>query len=314
VTAQQNKSAYVSSGNPLCDRLRWEFRGRGAAMASVRSLSTAAMMDRVQRGLDPYENAPDPTKEARREAPEPPRVARAGRPAPAQTRTRQRPAARNASGERTSAARPAAQAATRPASAHPVPAQARTRQNPPARNASEGRTSAARTAARPADGARRRSARLAAVLPSPVTEVKTDVEEIRLEKKPFPLAAISLLVVFTMMFLVVVFSFAQNYVLTSEIAALEARAEALAQQEKDLSLKLEERDDIRVIEDIAVNQIGMVKGNMVESRFVSVSGGERVELLSESGGENAEEESYGFFSTMLSAISDNLERLREYVD
>ena len=152
------------------------------------------------------------------------------------------------------------------------------------------------------------------MLPSPVTEVKTDVEEIRLEKKPFPLAAISLLVVFTMMFLVVVFSFAQNYVLTSEIAALEARAEALAQQEKDLSLKLEERDDIRVIEDIAVNQIGMVKGNMVESRFVSVSGGERVELLSESGGENAEEESYGFFSTMLSAISDNLERLREYVD
>ena len=91
-------------------------------------------------------------------------------------------------------------------------------------------------------------------------------------------------------------------------------AQAVAQSERELALALEERDDIRVIEDIAVNRIGMVRGNLVESRFVSVSGGDRIVLNNQDKDANTENSGYGLFSTMLSAIGENLDKLREYVD
>ena len=132
--------------------------------------------------------------------------------------------------------------------------------------------------------------------------------------KPFPMATLSLLAIFTVMIMVIIVSFAQNYELSSDIAALEAQAQALAQSERELVLALEERDDIRVIEDIAVNRIGMVRGNLVESRFVSVSGGDRIVLNNQDKDSVTESGGYGLFSTMLSAIGENLDKLREYVD
>jgi cell division protein FtsB len=140
------------------------------------------------------------------------------------------------------------------------------------------------------------------------------VKEVRMANKPFPMATLSLLAIFTVMIMVIIVSFAQNYELSSDIAALEAQAQALAQSERELVLALEERDDIRVIEDIAVNRIGMVRGNLVESRFVSVSGGDRIVLNNQDKDAVTESGGYGLFSTMLSAIGENLDKLREYVD
>lgn len=140
------------------------------------------------------------------------------------------------------------------------------------------------------------------------------IKEVRMSSKPFPMATVSLLAIFTVMIMVIIVSFAQNYELNSDIAALEAQAQALAQSERELALALEERDDIRVIEDIAINRIGMVRGNLVESRFVSVSGGDRIVLNTTEQNADAPKGGYGLFSTMLSAIGENLDKLREYVD
>lgn len=140
------------------------------------------------------------------------------------------------------------------------------------------------------------------------------IKEVRMSSKPFPLATVSLLAIFTVMIMVIIVSFAQNYELSSDIAALEAQAQALAQSERELTLALEERDDIRVIEDIAINRIGMVRGNLVESRFVSVSGGDRIVLNYTEQDTATREGGYGLFSTMLSVIGENLDKLREYVD
>ena len=140
------------------------------------------------------------------------------------------------------------------------------------------------------------------------------IKEVRMSSKPFPMATVSLLAIFTVMIMVIIVSFAQNYELNSDIAALEAQAQALAQSERELALALEERDDIRVIEDIAINRIGMVRGNLVESRFVSVSGGDRIVLNTTEQNTDAPKGGYGLFSTMLSAIGENLDKLREYVD
>ncbi len=290
MTAQQT-ATYGTASNPLCERLRREFRGRGAAAASVRAVSTSAMVERVQRGLNPYENVPDPARDTVSDA-------------AAQTRVMQKTSARPAVQKNAAQTRAMPKTSARPA-ARKNDAQTRVMPKVSARPAQK---NAAQTADAKNTPVRRLLARLPLLKPAPVSD------EIKVARAPFPIAAISLLTVFTMMFLVIIFSFAQNYVLTGEIAALEARAEALAQQERDLSVRLEERDDIRVIEDIAVNRIGMVKGTTVESRYISVSGGERVELLSAAPEESAEQASGGIFSTMLSAISENLQRLREYVD
>ncbi len=135
--------------------------------------------------------------------------------------------------------------------------------------------------------------------------------EVRLQRKPFPFAAVMMLSIFTLMIMVIVYSFAQNYELSGEISALQQQERALLEEERALTLQLEERDDIRLIQDIAVNQIGMVKSDLVESRFVTVSGGNRVVVASL---EEPAEEKTGIFSTMLSAIGENFSKLWEYID
>ena len=122
-----------------------------------------------------------------------------------------------------------------------------------------------------------------------------------------------MLSMFTVMLMVILFSFAQNYELTSEISSLENQARELVQLERELSVQLEERDDIRVIENIAVNELGMVKNDLVENRYVSISGGDRVELAEDTE-ETQPAEKSGIFSTMLSAIGENFAKLKEYID
>ena len=267
----------ATTGNPLCDKLKREYSQR-CAVATHRSVPTSELVARVQKGLNPYENMPSYPQQPVRKA--------EVRPAPQQQARADRPMNR------------------------PTPARASAVKN--------------NTGARVAQGSAKRSAASRPSQMAPVTRKKNTqvshvrrapaIKEVRMSSKPFPMATVSLLAIFTVMIMVIIVSFAQNYELSSDIAALEAQAQALAQSERELSLALEERDDIRVIEDIAINRIGMVRGNLVESRFVSVSGGDRIVL------NNAEQETasttggYGLFSTMLSAIGENLDKLREYVD
>lgn len=260
----------ATTGNPLCDKLRREYSQR-CAVAAHRSVPTAELVARVQKGLAPYENMPASSN------PSATRVA--NRPAPQQVRA-DRPASRPAAKQNPGAA-PAYRSGQRPATP--------SRSN---RAVSTHRNGGAVSHVRRAPAAK----------------------EVKMASKPFPMATVSLLAIFTVMIMVIIVSFAQNYELSSDIAVLEAQAQALAQSERELALALEERDDIRVIEDIAINRIGMVRGNLVESRFVSVSGGDRIVLNNPEQDTTSQKNGYGLFSTMLSAIGENLDKLREYVD
>lgn len=263
----------ATTGNPLCDKLRRQYSQRCAAAAS-RSIPTSELMDRVQKGLNPYENMLSYTYTA--------------------------PAAPQRSvGAQNAGKRPTPRAAAGNAVRSE---QRRSEQHRTNRSAMPARGN------KPAAAAPRRNTAVASVRRAPA------IKEVRMASKPFPMATVSLLAVFTVMIMVIMISFAQNYELNGEIASLEAQAQALAQSERELSLALEERDDIRVIEDIAINRIGMVRGNLVESRFVSVSGGDRVILNNNESDTSRQEGGYGLFSTMLSAFGENLDKLREYVD
>ncbi len=294
---------YTSTGNPLCDRLKRQFTDRcTTAVKQYSAPSTSVMIERVQKGLNPYENAPDPLKEKRSEA-------RSVRAADMQRRQiagasapRTQTAAKNVQTIKRSASVSAD--TKRPAAAKPVSQKQAAR---PKQSTGASRVVAA-SSPFSAESMRRRSAEAAAK----AAKVKTPAAEVRIARAPFPFTALIMLSIFTVMVMVIVLSFAQNYELSSEIDTLAAQQRTLAQTEEELSLRLEERDDIRVIEDIALNEIGMVKSDLVESRFVTVSGGNRVELSLPEGEETAPRR--GIFGNLLSAIGENFEKLREYID
>ncbi len=263
----------ISTGNPLCDKLRRQFADRcRVAVAKYSAVETSVMIERVQRGLNPYENAPDPMKEKR--------MANTARPAQSRTPASVQPNVRRAPEKKVNVA-------------------AIQRETPRA---------AAVSASNRIEMMRNRSAAAAARQ----AKAKAPVAEVRLARAPFPFAALVMLSIFTMMIMIIVLSFAQNYELSNEIDMLKAEQQALAEVEEELALRLEKRDDIRVIEDIAVNEIGMVKNDLVESRYVSVSGGNRVELAVHE--DDDAKTQNGVLGNMLSAIGENFQRLREYID
>lgn len=273
---------HTPTGNPLCDKLKRQYADRGAAkVVRNHAPSTSVMIRRVQNGLDPYENAPNPLTEKRTVS-----AAQIQRRQMAQTA--KAPVAR----------RPVQQNA-KPAS---VPAKPKTAAAPAARPTTR------RVADTQVEVRRSRSAAAAAR----TAKAETPMTEVRVARAPFPFTAVMMLSIFTLMVMVLVYSFAQNYELSSEINTLEAQQRALAAQEQELTLQLEERNDIRLIEDIAINEIGMVKGDLVENRFVTVSGGNRVVMASYEDEEAKVQK--GVFATMLSAIGENFAKLKEYID
>lgn len=276
---------HTSTGNPLCDKLKRQYADRGAAKA-VRNHapSTSLMIKRVQNGLDPYENAPNPLTERRTVS-----AAQMQRRQMAEsTKAPRRPVQQKAK----STAVPA-----RPQSAS-VPAARPAVKKPTVRSVADMQVES------------RRSRSAAAVARTAKADAR--MTEVRVARAPFPFTAVMMLSIFTLMIMVLVYSFAQNYELSHEINTLEAQQRALAAQEQQLTLQLEERNDIRLIEDIAVNEIGMVKGDLVENRFVTVSGGNRVVMVAYE--DEASRVQKGIFGTMLSAIGENFEKLKEYID
>ena len=131
--------------------------------------------------------------------------------------------------------------------------------------------------------------------------------EVKQKKAPFPLGMVALLAVCTMMVMVMMNSFAQLYEYRREISDLRTKQEQLDAEAVRLNGLLEARDDIRTVEQIATEKIGMVSSDLVESRFVSLADSDRVELKDTGDSENT-----GAFSTLLSAIGENLGKISEY--
>lgn len=90
---------------------------------------------------------------------------------------------------------------------------------------------------------------------------------------------------------------------TRSTGELEDRIAVLSQTQEDLSLSLEARSDIRSIEQIATEELGMVKKDYVLRKYVDVYSGDQIDVFE--GGEGNSD------STFLSAI---VEKIKEYID
>lgn len=130
-------------------------------------------------------------------------------------------------------------------------------------------------------------------------------KEIRGERTPFPLATVSLLAICTIMVMVIVFNFVQVYESTSEISTLRDKQYALQQEADMLEAKLADKNDIRVIEKMAKEELGMVSGELAQTKYISVNSEDRVENIKYEDNQSA-------MSTLLSAIGSAIGRIGDY--
>ncbi len=104
-------------------------------------------------------------------------------------------------------------------------------------------------------------------------------ERISSPKRSVPVGAITLGIVFALILFVVIYTCAEANEVKRDVNALQQRQEELIAEENALKIDLELRDDIRMIQEIATDKLGMVSSDAVDSRFVSVAGsGTEIEL------------------------------------
>ena len=90
------------------------------------------------------------------------------------------------------------------------------------------------------------------------------------------------------------------------INSLNARQTELDETAAKLELQLEMRDDIRVIENIAISRIGMVNSDLAVTKYVTVAAEDKVEIL------RVDEEEKGGLSALLSALGEGIGKFSEY--
>ncbi len=118
-------------------------------------------------------------------------------------------------------------------------------------------------------------------------------------------------VVIALIVILMLFSIAQINEFKSEISQLESQRTTLLTKIDDLNVAIDAKNDIRVIEEEATSRIGMVKSNQVATKYVSISDGERVEVVDAS---EENESEYGVFGTLMSVMGSNWDHLMEYIN
>ncbi|MBQ3526951.1 MAG: septum formation initiator family protein [Clostridia bacterium] len=138
-----------------------------------------------------------------------------------------------------------------------------------------------------------------------------DEDEVVVKKAPVSASLIIGVILFAVVVMMIIFSFAQISEFKREISTLDREREELVAEIDQLSLEIDLKNDIRTIEQIATEEIGMVKSNRVESKYISVAQGERVELPAAA---NDVAEESGVLANLLSAAGSNWEKIMEYID
>lgn len=315
--------------NPLCARLQTKFSGRGIAASDLtrtatvdRSLFNSKGAQKVQRVADPFEDtARFVSADARHMAA---KTARFEAVRTAQSSSARANAAHTAESARTAqSAQASAQAARRRAAAGEVTtpfasgayADAYARAADIRRMAYDGSMAKAAQARE----AQLRSAETRA--PFPLTpawfkyvfsNLKSGAhDEVKVDNPPVSKGIIIAIVLFAVVVMMIIFSFSQISAFKREISDLEAQRSELCQEIEKLSLDVDLKNNVREIERAATEDIGMVKSNQVQSKYISLSDGERIEVISNTS--DSGEKDYGVFSTVMSVFDRNWDNLMDYI-
>ncbi len=281
--------------NRLAEKLRSEYRNRGAALKGMEATPTSELMARAQMGRDPRVNVSAQAFDDR-------------------LRRRQESNGRVEYAQRSGAPRSSSSAPPRPSSPY---ARTDTRTASAGASAATGirnGTSAARGqkngkgyGSASANGYRPQAAY--AEKKARRVEINDDedvFEEIKVERRKMPWSFLVVLAVSTVMIMLVILSVAQIYESTQEVSGLKYTISELKDTIDDLELKIDEKNDIRLIEQKATKELGMVKEDSLQKKYISLSDGERVDLV-----ENTDEAD-AMGGTMLSSIFSALSDFFDY--
>ncbi len=127
-------------------------------------------------------------------------------------------------------------------------------------------------------------------------------------RKPFPVSAVVMVTLCTMLLMITVMSYVQINEYTIEVASLRRELSDLAGIKKDLTLALEEKNDMLAIEQYATENLGMVKADQLTKKHISLEQEDKVEVV-----ETEPSEDVTVVSSVMSAIGENFQGLWEYM-
>lgn len=134
----------------------------------------------------------------------------------------------------------------------------------------------------------------------PHTTQKIPLYETYGRRTSMPVALLACLLICTMTVLSVVWGSAMVGRASDEVNQLQNQAAELAKTERELSQALDRKNDLRTIERIAVDELGMIGTDLITKKYITFSGIDVIEVC-----DDESENSVGL-STLLSAIGVNV--------
>lgn len=122
-------------------------------------------------------------------------------------------------------------------------------------------------------------------------------------KKAFPLTTILLSVICTILMLFMIINYVKINEYTIVVSKLKSEISDLADEKKTLSAELDKKNDLELIEDIAKNELGMVKLEEIDKRYVAIDAEDSVEIIKNDNSISA----HGIIQNIMSAIASLLE-------
>ena len=127
------------------------------------------------------------------------------------------------------------------------------------------------------------------------------------KKTSFPLGAVFMTLIFGMVLAFVVHSSVRINEVNSSLSDLQAGIALQNAELRELELELETKNDLRVIEDIAKNQLGMTKKDNINKEYISLCEEDNVTI-------EARNDESGVNGSLLSAIAGRFGKLAEYFE
>ncbi|MBQ4097581.1 MAG: hypothetical protein IJC62_05420 [Clostridia bacterium] len=272
------QSTYTDSSVRLANKLKSEYTSRGEDLSGMRASSTSELVRRAAMGRDPRVNCADQAfRENYRAYENTKSFTRVYNDIPAG-------ASKGASANR----RPSSDGSRKTASS--------------SRRSATGAGRTAQGGARTASKTQNRKRSSQAQSQRVRFEKITPNTEVRVQSKALSPMFIFTLLVTTVMVMLLVMNVSEIYSKTNRISELEKQLELLEKEAAELTLKVEERTDIREIEYIATTQLGMVKEDALQKKYVSLSGGERIDVFDDETKENKEDGDGVLLSSIFSSL------------
>ena len=127
-------------------------------------------------------------------------------------------------------------------------------------------------------------------------------------KRPFPVGAVVMVTICTLLLMFTVMSYVQINEYTIEVALLRGELTDLAGEKKELALALEEKNDMLAIEQYATENLGMVKSDQLTKKHITLDQEDKVEVV-----ETEPSKDVTVVSSVMSAIGENFQGLWEYM-